>query len=140
MQASHLLPNKPCLVSNQLVSSWPCFEKWVSASSDIDWQYLSRTYGSQEVVVADCSTRNFSDQKRDTMSLAEAVSRLQAASAHESPSLPYIKDWHLVLQSRTLSDPGDRLPYQPPSIFMDDCVQLFHYMYISEGRPGWLYE
>ena len=125
MQTSHLLQNKPCLLSNRLVSHWPCFKNWVSASGDVNWQYLSHTYGHQEVTVADCATRSFSDQKRDTMSLSEAVSRLQAP--HTDKSLPYIKDWHLVLQSRTLSDVEDRLPYQTPTLFLDDCMQLVHY-------------
>ena len=129
MQNSHLLPNKPCLLSDQLVSHWPCFQHWVSASGDIDWPYIAHTYGRQEVTVADCATRDFSDQKRNTMSLTEAVSRLQNPSPDETFYLPYIKDWHLVLQSRTLSDPADRLPSQTPFIFMDDCMQLDHYLY-----------
>ena len=62
------------------------------------------------------------------MSLAEAVSRLQTSPADESSYLPYIKDWHLVHQSRTLSDPGDRVPYQTPSIFMDDCMSLLYWI------------
>lgn len=40
-------------------------------------------------------------------------------------TLPYIKDWHLVLQSRDLESPDDRMPYHVPDIFADDCTCPF---------------
>jgi hypothetical protein len=85
-----------------------------------NWQYLSQAYGAQEVSVADCNTRDFSDQKRTSMCVAQAIETL--VDAKSSQNLPYIKDWHLVLQSRTgLSNQHDKIPYETPEIFRDDC-------------------
>lgn len=87
---------------------------------DVDWNYLRQTYGDHEVTVADCRTRDFSDQKREEMMLSDAVEKLTQPIDDLSPLL-YIKDWHLVLQSTNLLERDDRLPYQTLDLFEDDC-------------------
>ena len=121
----YLLPNRPCLISPSLTSSWPCFRYWTLQTppeSDAlpNWQYLSQTYGAQDVSVADCNIRDFSDQRRSSMTMSHAIETL--VDAKNLANLPYVKDWHLILQSTTLSNQHDRLPYETPNIFRDDCA------------------
>lgn len=116
-----------------MTASWPCRLSWVtnrslsdtrSASSCPNWKYLISVYGDQEVTVADCNTREFSDQQRRCMTLTEALQAIEESSStpgHSTTSL-YVKDWHLVLQSKDLDQADDRQPYKTPEIFMDDCV------------------
>ena len=153
-QRTALLPNKPCLISAELTDNWPCFSAWtrqirsvgiVDGSQDsgmeskIDWSYLRKVYGHQNVAVADCLTREFSDQRRVEVTLSEAIDILLETNStdlgdehpgtppHETPSapvqiaLPYVKDWHLVLQSHDLAARDDQMPYLVPPLFADDC-------------------
>jgi len=63
------------------------------------------------------------------MSVSKAIEEIQATNQAASTSssdskvkLPYIKDWHLVLQSQTLANFEDRQPYLTPDIFRDDWL------------------
>ena len=95
----------------------------MTPSGEILWDFISQVYGHEEVTVADCATREFSDQRRETMNLANAIDKLlRARSRGTSSELPYIKDWHLVLQSKDLKNVEDRIPYHVPDIFKDDCA------------------
>ena len=88
----YLLPNKPVIIGPSLVSSWAALTRWVNADGTINWDYLKTAYGPCEVTVADCSTRDFSDQKREKMLFRDVVSLWQAG---QGQSL-YVKDWHLA--------------------------------------------
>lgn len=118
-----MLQNQPCLLARKFVTHWPCVQKWVLSSGDVDWDYIGQTYGDHEVTVADCRTRDFSDQKREEMKLSDAVDKLRPPVGESSPLL-YIKDWHLVLQSTNLPERDDRLPYETLDLFEDDCKLL----------------
>jgi hypothetical protein len=48
------------------------------------------------VQVADCSSREFTDQKRLEMSMQEFVDRWVGNSEDHDGSLLYLKDWHFV--------------------------------------------
>lgn len=136
-QSEYLLENRICLLGNGLVENWTCFFDWIrpQAGPDtsclaINWDHLEEAYGDHTVIVADCRTRHHSDQRRETMTLARALRILRDVESHKlletcpmesidqsgQDPLPYIKDWHLVLQSR------HRTPYSVPSIFVDDCA------------------
>ncbi|KAF8342831.1 uncharacterized protein EI90DRAFT_3115365 [Cantharellus anzutake] len=128
---SYLIPNKPCILTQSLTEGWPCYLSWTHPSGDVSsesrpaWQYFAQIYGRQEVTVADCRTRDFSDQKRLNTTVAEAIHHFQPStdSDQERP-LYYIKDWHIVRQSgrdKTMNL-RDREPYFTPSIFLDDWL------------------
>ena len=133
-QTNYLIPNRPCIIGASMTAMWPCRSNWVIHPSPShpeispNWKYLVSVYGDQEVTVADCNTREFSDQQRRNMVLREAVHAIEEASClletNGSASSFYVKDWHLVLQSRHLSEPDDRQPYNTPRLFMDDCTYL----------------
>ncbi|CCM05320.1 uncharacterized protein FIBRA_07534 [Fibroporia radiculosa] len=109
------------LIGPHLVSSWPVFDTWVlpraspKAESQIDWDLLSNTYGDLSVTAADCSTREFSDQKRSTMLFRDVVALWKAGGG----SSLYIKDWHLARSSP--------IPfYTTPDIFRDDWMNAYY--------------
>jgi len=121
--------NKPCVLTQSLTKDWPCFRFWTqfnepSSEPSPAWEYLADVYGRQEVTVSDCHTRHFSDQKGFSTTVAEAIRQFQSPpSSGAERSLYYIKDWHLIQQSRKdLSmNSWDRQPYSTPDLFRDDC-------------------
>ena len=135
LKESYLMCNKPCILTPSLTKDWPCFQFWTqfnepSMEPSPAWDYLAKVYGCQGVTVADCRTRHFSDQKRCETTVAEAIRQFQFTpnSGAERP-LYYIKDWHLIQQSRDdLSMTSwDRQPYSTPDLFRDDCKwKLMH--------------
>ncbi|KAI0748144.1 hypothetical protein C8Q80DRAFT_1170384 [Daedaleopsis nitida] len=94
----HLLPNKPVIIGPSLISTWQATKDWTTADGIIDWDYLKTAYGWSQVTVANCSTRDFSDQKREQMLFRDVVSLWQEGKGQSL----YVKDWHLA---RALDDP-----------------------------------
>ena len=105
--AQYLRANQPVILPRTLVQGWPALKRW---GGDF-WAVLEADYGEQSVPVV-------VDDRRD-MRLGDAV-----AVVRERKCPVYIKDWHLVRDSRDGSDhASDRqLPYWTPSIFADDCA------------------
>ncbi|KAI0780906.1 Clavaminate synthase-like protein [Trametes elegans] len=120
----YLLPNKPVLIGPPLVSSWPAYKVWSNADGGINWSFLTSQYGALEVTVADCSMRDFSDQRRATMLFADVVALWEQG---EGQTL-YVKDWHLarVLQTRHSSVPAPEPFYTTPDIFRDDWMNAYY--------------
>lgn len=139
----YLLPNKPVIIGPSLICSWHASQLWTRPSNvypderEIDWDALSEMYGSQEVTVADCSTREFSDQKRDTRLFREVVDLWKRG---EGKSL-YVKDWHLARslyeahqQSNEASSPEGAFQtfYDTPDIFRDDWMNAYYSSHTSD--------
>ncbi|OBZ77277.1 JmjC domain-containing protein 1 [Grifola frondosa] len=76
---------------------------------EINWTYLKTAYGSCEVAVADCATRNFSDQKRETMPFAKTGT---------SPIEAY--------RPAECTNPRLRSFYTTPDIFRDDWMNAYY--------------
>ncbi|EMD32333.1 hypothetical protein CERSUDRAFT_118711 [Gelatoporia subvermispora B] len=126
----YLIPNRPVVIGPALVSSWPAFRDWIlpankevlgdkfehDCCSRIDWDYLAREYGDCEVTVADCSTREFSDQRRETMRLRDVI----ALWRNGTGSSLYVKDWHLAREH------PHPLFYATLDIFRDDWMNAYY--------------
>ncbi|KAF9811518.1 hypothetical protein IEO21_06569 [Rhodonia placenta] len=139
---NYLLPNKPVLIGPRLVSSWPAYHAWASHADpdnpQIDWDYLSDVYGEYEVMVADCATREFSDQKRETMRFRDLVALWKAGHG----GALYAKDWHLARAVATAAPPPSPSPspapsspsrgpalgsfYTTPALFRDDWMNAYY--------------
>ncbi|KAH9943961.1 Clavaminate synthase-like protein [Amylocystis lapponica] len=128
---SFLIPNRPVILGPRLVESWEARGKWISRNCDpaadgnvdfkIDWEYLSQAYGHHEVIVADCATREFSDQKRQHMLFRE-VAKLWDCGRGSSL---YVKDWHLARAAS--QEAGNRRRfYTTPDIFRDDWMNAYY--------------
>lgn len=126
-RASYLLPNKPVIIGPSLVNSWPALENWVAERESIDLEWLESAYGDYEVTVADCSSRDFSDQSREQKRFRDVVLLWR----HGSGQNLYVKDWHLAraLSLRPSScDPSKQQPdfYTTPDIFRDDWMNAYY--------------
>lgn len=118
---AYLLPNQPVIIGPSLISSWPAYNLWRRASNEINWTYLKDVYGSLDVTVADCATREFSDQRREQMLFRDVVFLWEAG---EGQSL-YVKDWHLA-RTLTLKLPSHDIFYTTPDIFRDDWMNAYY--------------
>ncbi|KAI0362125.1 Clavaminate synthase-like protein [Trametes cingulata] len=118
----YLLPNKPVIVGPALVGSWPARNLWTGAEGSIDWGFLKSEYGHFEVTVADCSTREFSDQRREKMLFRNVV---DLWTAGEGQSL-YVKDWHLARALATSTSSAHEPFYTTPDIFRDDWMNAYY--------------
>ncbi|KAI1795860.1 Clavaminate synthase-like protein [Ganoderma leucocontextum] len=121
---SYLLPNKLVIIGPALVSSWPALKHWWSNDGTINWERLKADYGHCEVTVADCATRDFSDQRREQMLFRDVISLWQDAKGDAL----YVKDWHLA---RTLATDPDSTEsskafYTAPGIFRDDWMNAYY--------------
>lgn len=116
----YLLPNKPVVVGPALVASWSAVTQWVDKfdASSINWDFLVTAYGDELVTTADCDTREFSDQKRQTMQLREVISLWRSGS--EGGKALYVKDWHLARSVHPQAF------YTTPDIFRDDWMNAYY--------------
>lgn len=117
-----LEPNLPVIVGPDLTKHWRARQQWVSADTGKPNFGALREQLCQEPVqvpVADCHTRDFTDQKRSTMDLKTFLDEWEANSLANVPSRTYLKDFHFV---RTF--PGYHA-YDTPEIFRDDWMNEF---------------
>ena len=121
---SYLLPNTPVIIGSALISSWRSLNNWCSDDGSINWERLQTDYGHCQVTVADCSTRDSSDQRRDHMLFRDVVSLWKEARGETL----YVKDWHLAHTLAT--DPTRKESfeafYTTPDIFRDDWMNAYY--------------
>ncbi|KAH9854250.1 Clavaminate synthase-like protein [Lenzites betulinus] len=120
----YLLPNLPVIFGPSLITSWHAYAYWRSNDEKINWEHLASDYGHLEVTVADCATREFSDQRREQMLFRDVVALWETG---QGQSL-YVKDWHLA---RTLAtSPSPTSPhaevYTTPDVFRDDWMNAYY--------------
>ncbi|KAI5060603.1 hypothetical protein GOP47_0025023 [Adiantum capillus-veneris] len=135
-------PNLPVLISG-LMNHWRAFREWSSPFGVPDFDYLATRFGNSNVQVAECSTREFTDQKRVNMTVADYITYWKRHNSYKQDldcagSFLYLKDWHFV------KDYPEYGPYSTPIFFMDDWLNLYleHYqLHANEGEvetPGCL--
>lgn len=130
----YLLPNRPVIIGRSLISSWPALTQWATEDGSINWDYLKAAYGWCETTVADCATRDFSDQKREKNLFRDIVSLWQ----DDKGQTLYVKDWHLAralathvsgeqMAPQADSHASDSNPfYTTPDIFRDDWMNAYY--------------
>ncbi|OAY79583.1 JmjC domain-containing protein 4, partial [Ananas comosus] len=127
-----LAPNLPVLLTGltDAAAPWRACADWVSsAPRRPNLPFFSARFPNSTVQVADCSTREFTDQKRLEMSLADYISywieHSQENRGNDSScnnkidSLLYLKDWHFVKEY------PDYAAYTTPIFFADDWLNLY---------------
>ncbi|XP_027904472.1 2-oxoglutarate and iron-dependent oxygenase JMJD4 isoform X2 [Vigna unguiculata] len=124
--------NKPVVLTG-LMDPWRAHTDWVTLHSQPNFQFFSTHFGASKVQVADCDTREFTDQKREEMLVSDFIARclhLEEASAVQcnsetcasngaSVSVPYLKDWHFVKEY------PEYVAYDTPRFFCDDWINLY---------------
>ncbi|KAG0364792.1 hypothetical protein BC939DRAFT_442984 [Gamsiella multidivaricata] len=119
----YLEPNLPVIIGSELTVHWRARQEWVchdTGKPDFDalrTQLCSRA--PIQVPVADCQSKDFTDQKRSTMDLGEFLDEWEAQSKVNAPSRTYLKDFHFVRTFPSLE------VYETPEIFRDDWMNEF---------------
>ncbi|KAL9314101.1 hypothetical protein ACSQ67_019553 [Phaseolus vulgaris] len=126
--------NKPVVLTGLMdPHNWRACTDWVTLHSQPNFQFFSTHFGASKVQVADCDTREFTDQKREEMLVSDFIARclhLGEASAVQcndetcasngaSVSVPYLKDWHFVKEY------PEYVAYDTPRFFCDDWLNLY---------------
>ena len=118
----YLEPNIPLLIGPALTSHWRARQQWVcSKTGKPDFNRLRDQLCQLpvKVPVADCATRDYTDQKRSTMDLRQFLDEWESKSLLGEPTSTYLKDFHFV---RVFPDYG---AYETPDIFRDDWMNEF---------------
>lgn len=101
----YLSKNEPVVITG-LMDDWRACKDWVFDDGRPNLQFISSTFGTSKVQVADCGSREFTEQKRFDMSVSDFIAKWVDFSSveHDNPSinklngktLLYLKDWHFV--------------------------------------------
>ncbi|XP_059657918.1 arginine-specific demethylase JMJ20 [Cornus florida] len=124
----YLVKNQPVVLTG-LMDGWRACRDWVSDNGKPNLQFFTTHFGNSTVQVADCGTKEFTDQKRIEMSVSEFIDHwldlsseeCNNASTHkcDDKSLLYLKDWHFVKEY------PHYFAYTTPPIFCDDWLNLY---------------
>ncbi|CAL9760646.1 unnamed protein product [Musa acuminata subsp. burmannicoides] len=125
----YLMPNRPVLLTG-LMDDWRAATDWLAPDGRApNLPFFATHFGDSVVQVADCSKREFTDQKRREMTVAEFISYwLKLSSRKDSSvlrcndddeSLLYLKDWHFFKEY------PDYVAYRTPPCFTDDWLNLY---------------
>ncbi|EFH42791.1 hypothetical protein ARALYDRAFT_332532 [Arabidopsis lyrata subsp. lyrata] len=109
----YLAKNQPLIISD-LTEDWRAREDWVSENGRPNLHFFATHFGKSRVQVADCDTREYTDQKRLEMSVTEFVEQWT-----NNDSVLYLKDWHFVKEY------PDYTAYQTPQLFSDDWLNIY---------------
>ncbi|KAM7273688.1 hypothetical protein ACFE04_028352 [Oxalis oulophora] len=125
----YMSSNQPVILTG-LMNDWRACKDWVltqtlnSHNEQVpNLQYFSTNFGNSKVQVADCGTREFTDQKRDEMSVNEFIDHWLPVSTDECSEkgkpLLYLKDWHFVKEY------PEYVAYKTPLFFADDWLNIY---------------
>lgn len=129
---NYLSKNKPVVITG-LMKDWRACKDWVHDDGTPNLQFISSNFGNSKVQVADCGNREFTDQKRLDMSVAEFIDQWLKLSSKElydhstteckDKALLYLKDWHFVKEF------PEYTAYTTPLYFRDDWLNMYldHY-------------
>ncbi|KAL5749551.1 hypothetical protein ACOSP7_024154 [Xanthoceras sorbifolium] len=134
----YLAKNQPVVLSG-LMDDWRACKDWVTQHGHPNLHFFSTHFGFSSVQVADCDTRDFTDQKRVEMSVSEFINHWLQNSTQENSddsnneangtSVLYLKDWHFVKEY------PEYLAYRTPQIFCDDWLNLYLDSYRMHTDP-----
>ncbi|KAK4437293.1 2-oxoglutarate and iron-dependent oxygenase JMJD4 [Sesamum alatum] len=129
----YLARNQPVILTG-LTEDWQACKDWVSDDGKPNLRFFSTHFGGSRVQVADCGTREFTDQKRVEMSVSEFIDCwLKLCSSDnggaDGKSLLYLKDWHFVKEY------PEYVAYRTPIFFLDDWLNLYLDKYRMHDNP-----
>ncbi|KAJ7945836.1 jmjC domain-containing protein 4 [Quillaja saponaria] len=124
----YMKKNQPVLLTG-LVEDWKACKDWVTDNGQPNLQFFATHFGKSRVQVADCGTREFTDQKRVEMSVSDFAEQWfkssvaqqcsNATQGSNSQRVLYLKDWHFVKEY------PEYLAYTTPLFFSDDWLNLY---------------
>ncbi|KAL6524504.1 hypothetical protein OROHE_016175 [Orobanche hederae] len=129
----YLAGNQPVILPG-LMDDWLACKDWVSYDGKPNLHFFSSHFGSSRVQVADCGTKEFTDQKRMAMSVSEFIdgwvkSSGSGSGGDDGKPMLYLKDWHFVKEY------PDYVAYTTPMFFLDDWLNLYLDKYSMHDDP-----
>ncbi|XP_031501361.1 uncharacterized protein LOC116265001 [Nymphaea colorata] len=116
---NYMKRNQPVLLTG-LMDGWQACKDWVKPNGEPNLAFFSTHFGKSKVQVADCGTREFTDQKRKEMSVSEFIGHWERLLEQDgNESLLYLKDWHFVKEYPTY------VAYATPHFFLDDWLNMY---------------
>ncbi|KAJ4840185.1 hypothetical protein Tsubulata_002933 [Turnera subulata] len=112
----YMSKNQPVVLTG-LMDDWRACRDWVTSDGRPNLEFLSTHFGKSVVQVADCGTREFTDQKRVEMTVLEFIDRW--FDGGNGNSVLYLKDWHFVKEY------PEHVAYKTPLFFCDDWLNLY---------------
>ncbi|XP_047341595.1 2-oxoglutarate and iron-dependent oxygenase JMJD4 [Impatiens glandulifera] len=123
-----LSKNKPVLLTGLMVD-WRASKDWVLDDGRPNLPFFSSHFGDSKVQVADCSSREFSDQRRTELLVSEFIDHWVSVQDDDSDHKPsnefgcksplYLKDWHFKKEYQ------DYIAYTTPLFFSDDWLNMY---------------
>ncbi|KAA0057839.1 jmjC domain-containing protein 4 isoform X1 [Cucumis melo var. makuwa] len=130
--------NKPVVLTG-LMDDWKACSDWVDENGQPNLSFFSTHFGKSRVQVADCGTREFTDQKRVEMSVSEFIDQwckepipengLGSNNGLTDESVLYLKDWHFVKEYLNYT------AYSTPHFVCDDWLNLYLDSYRMHRDP-----
>uniref|UniRef100_A0A0A0LNV5 JmjC domain-containing protein n=2 Tax=Cucumis sativus TaxID=3659 RepID=A0A0A0LNV5_CUCSA len=130
--------NKPVVLTG-LMDDWKACSDWVDENGQPNLSFFSTHFGKSRVQVADCSTKEFTDQKRVEMSVSEFIDQwckepiqehgLSSNNGLTDKSVLYLKDWHFVKEYLNYT------AYSTPHFVCDDWLNLYLDSYRMHRDP-----
>lgn len=130
--------NQPVVLTG-LMDDWRACRDWVTDNGQPNLKFFSSSFGSSKVQVADCGTREFTDQKREEMRVSDFIMRwlerypvqpnTENQTSNDHCSVLYLKDWHFVKEY------PEYLAYISPLFFHDDWLNLYLDYYKMHTDP-----
>ncbi|CAI0398494.1 unnamed protein product [Linum tenue] len=98
----YLAKNFPVVLTG-LMDDWRACKNWVTEDGRPNLEFFSTHFAESTVQVADCGTREFTDQKRIEMTVAQFIDQWVnqngaggSSTVGSGQSVLYLKDWHFV--------------------------------------------
>ncbi|KAL2936120.1 JmjC domain-containing protein 4 [Bienertia sinuspersici] len=139
----YLAKNQPVVLTG-LMDDWKACKDWVDDHGKPNLKFFSTQFGKSQVQVADCYTKEFTDQRREEMSVSEfieywiALQGENREAQHDvstdgcvDKSLLYLKDWHFVKEYPEYE------AYVTPLFFNDDWLNLYLDKYRLHNDPDY---
>ncbi|XP_058227406.1 arginine-specific demethylase JMJ20 isoform X1 [Rhododendron vialii] len=133
----YLLKNEPVVLTG-LMDDWRACKDWVLPDGRPNLPFFSTHFGSSTVQVAYCYTKEFTDQKREEMSVSEFIGdwlEFSSGEFNDGKSLLYLKDWHFVKVRIRSKEYPEYLAYTTPLFFRDDWLNLYLDKYCMHEDP-----
>ncbi|XP_010248583.1 PREDICTED: jmjC domain-containing protein 4 [Nelumbo nucifera] len=128
----YLEKNQPVVLTG-LMDDWKACRDWVYENGNPNLHYFSAHFGKSRVQVADCGSKEFTDQKRVEMSVSEFIDHWLKLPKEDGSysnrqgndqTVLYLKDWHFVKEY------PDYVVYTTPLFFRDDWLNIY-----LDGHP-----
>ncbi|XP_021733579.1 jmjC domain-containing protein 4-like [Chenopodium quinoa] len=139
----YLAKNQPVVLTG-LMDDWKACEDWVDDYGKPNLGFFSNQFGNSQVQIADCYSMEFTDQRREEMSVSEFIKYWAALNGDNSEvhhivstdgcsdkSFLYLKDWHFVKEY------PEYKAYETPLFFNDDWLNLYLDQYRMHDDPDY---